>query len=127
MAHVGHRFLSMTSPLGLTRSSPIAFSLEETLSQPFVGIIDVVSEHATIDPEKLLHQPVCVSLRQSEALKRKVRGLVRRSPPRCPAGGTRSATDLRSFRPVVPVADRGLPHLREQDDEGDRADDLQGA
>ena len=55
--------LSMTSPLGPDALIPTGFGLEEALSQPFTGIIDMVSKQATIDPDKLLHQPVCVSLR----------------------------------------------------------------
>ncbi|MGE4047686.1 MAG: type VI secretion system Vgr family protein [Acetobacteraceae bacterium] len=70
--------LSMTSPLGRNVLVPTSFVLQEAMSEPFLGIIDLVSDRATIDPDKLLHQPVSVTMRVGTNVTREVRGLVRR-------------------------------------------------
>ena len=77
MSYPAAPFLSMTSPLGPKALIPTAFGLEEALSQPFTGVIDLVSEQEKIDPFRLLHQPVCVSLSLPGKKTRKVHGLVR--------------------------------------------------
>jgi type VI secretion system secreted protein VgrG len=87
MRTLGTSTFSMTSPLGQDALVPTRFSLEETLSEPFRCIIDVVSEHKSIDPEKMLHQPVCVSVWQFENLKREVQGLVQQFASLGPLGG----------------------------------------
>lgn len=69
--------LSMTSPLAPDALIPTAFGLEEALSQPFTGVLDLVSKHNNIDPNRLLYQPVSVSLALDKAPVRTVHGLVR--------------------------------------------------
>src|SRR3984885_2841476 len=70
--------LSMTSPLGKDVLIPTAFAAEEALSQPFLCAIDLVSARDQIDPDDLLHRPVCLILRLTECPPRYVHGLVRR-------------------------------------------------
>jgi type VI secretion system secreted protein VgrG len=86
MQNPGVSILSMTSPLGKDALLPTAFGLEEALSQPYICIVDLVSERETIDPDKLLHQPVCVSLQLFNTHARKVHGLVRRFAATGPLG-----------------------------------------
>ncbi len=73
-----HALLSMTSPLGADELVPTALGLEEALDEPFLCVLDMVSSKATIDPNTLLHQPVCITLRLSADVSRHVHGLVRR-------------------------------------------------
>jgi type VI secretion system secreted protein VgrG len=70
--------LSMTSPLGQGVLIPASVELEEALSEPFVCSADVVSVRDQIDPDDLLHQPVCLTLKLTECPARHVHGLVRR-------------------------------------------------
>ena len=72
-----HAFLSMTSPLGKDVLVPVALRLEEAVNRPFLGVLEVVSSRAQIDPDALLHQPVCVALRRTGAPVRYVHGRVR--------------------------------------------------
>jgi type VI secretion system secreted protein VgrG len=73
-----HALMSMTSPLGANVLVPTALELEEGLSEPFLCTLDMVSARQSIDPNDLLHQPVCVTLRSNPDASRKVHGLVRR-------------------------------------------------
>lgn len=73
----GKRLLSMTSPLGPDVLVPVGFELEEALSQPFLGVAELISTRESIDPDKLLHQPVCMSLNLRNGVSRQVHGLVR--------------------------------------------------
>lgn len=70
--------ISMTSPLGANVLVPTALQLDEALSEPFLCTLDMVSARESIDPDDLLHQPVCVTLRSNPDFSRKVHGLVRR-------------------------------------------------
>ncbi len=54
--------LSMTSSLGPDVLTPAAMELEEALSEPFICAVDVVSARDQIDPDDLLHRPVCLTL-----------------------------------------------------------------
>jgi type VI secretion system secreted protein VgrG len=71
------RLLSMTSPLGPDVLVPVGFELEEGLSKPFAGVVELISTRESIDPDKLLHQPVCVSMNLPGGVSRQVHGLVR--------------------------------------------------
>ena len=73
-----HATLSMTSPLGKDVLVPTMFRCEEALSEPFLAIVDVVSARESIDPDSLLHQPVCVALQPRGEDPRILHGLVRR-------------------------------------------------
>jgi type VI secretion system secreted protein VgrG len=54
--------LTMTSPLGADALIPIGLSAREAISQLFLFEIRAVSQQGIIDPDKLLYQPVCVTL-----------------------------------------------------------------
>jgi type VI secretion system secreted protein VgrG len=69
--------LSLTSPLGPHVLTPAVMDLEEALSEPFLCVVDGVSSLDQIDPDDLLHQPVCVTLTLSDCPPRSVHGLVR--------------------------------------------------
>lgn len=71
------RLLSMTSPLGPDVLVPVGLELEEGLSQPFVGVAELISTRESIDPDGLLHQLVCVSINLRSGISRQVHGLVR--------------------------------------------------
>jgi type VI secretion system secreted protein VgrG len=73
-----HALISMTSPLGANILVPTVLELEEALSEPFLCTLDMVSARESIDPNDLLHQPVCVTLRSTPDASRNVHGLVRR-------------------------------------------------
>ena len=70
--------LSMTSPLGKDVLIPTAFGCEERLGEPYLAVVDVISARASIDPDTLLHRPVCVALRPRNQEPRYLHGLVRR-------------------------------------------------
>jgi len=69
--------LSMTSPLGKDVLIPTAVAAEEALSQPFLCAIDLVSARENIDPDDLLCQPVCLTVRLMDSTPRYIHGLVR--------------------------------------------------
>jgi type VI secretion system secreted protein VgrG len=69
--------LSMTSPFGKDVLIPTAVVAEEALSQPFLCSIDLVSARETIDPDDLLYQPVCLTVRLMDLTPRYIHGLVR--------------------------------------------------
>ena len=73
-----HSMLSMTSPLGSDVLIPTRFTCEEALGEPYLAVVDTVSERASIDPATLLHQPVCVALSPREQEPRYLHGRVRR-------------------------------------------------
>jgi type VI secretion system secreted protein VgrG len=70
--------LSMTSSLGPDVLIPAAMELGEALSEPFLCSVDVASAKGQIDPDDLLHRPVCLVLKLAECTPRYVHGLVRR-------------------------------------------------
>jgi type VI secretion system secreted protein VgrG len=72
-----HALLSMTSPLGNDVLIPTALHGHEALSTPFRGTVDLVSMRQDIDPDDLLHQPVCVMIRLKDCPVRYFHGLVR--------------------------------------------------
>lgn len=59
--------LTMTSPLGPDALIPTFLSAQEGISQTYFFDVHVVSQNGIIDPNKLLNQPVCVTL-QSDGL-----------------------------------------------------------
>jgi type VI secretion system secreted protein VgrG len=59
--------LTMTSPLGANALIPIGLSAQEAISSPFQFDVTVVSVQGTFDPDKLLNQPVCVTLQDRDA------------------------------------------------------------
>jgi type VI secretion system secreted protein VgrG len=73
-----HSLLSMTSPLGRDVLIPTRFTCEEALGEPYLAVVETVSERATVDPASLLHQPVCVALNPRDQEPRYLHGLVRR-------------------------------------------------
>jgi type VI secretion system secreted protein VgrG len=70
--------LSMTSPLGPHVLVPASMELEEALSEPFLCIVNAASSRDQIDPDDLLHQPVCLTVTLSGCSPRHIHGLVRR-------------------------------------------------
>lgn len=71
-------FMSMTSPLGQDVLIPVRLSAEEAISGLFSFSVEVVSEQARIDPNRLLNQTVCVILRRPNQPTRYFNGIVRR-------------------------------------------------
>ena len=70
--------LSMTSPLGANALTPASMEFDEALSEPFLCSLDAVSSRDQIDPDDLLHQPVCLTVTLSDHPPRCIHGLVRR-------------------------------------------------
>ena len=54
--------LTMTSPLGQDVLIPYEFSAREGISEPFLFEIHAFSQQGIFDPDKLLHQMVCVKV-----------------------------------------------------------------
>jgi type VI secretion system secreted protein VgrG len=71
-------FMSMTSPLGQDVLIPVGLSAEEAIGGLFSFSVEVVSEQARIDPNRLLNQAVCVILRRPNQPTRYFNGIVRR-------------------------------------------------
>lgn len=91
--------LSMTSPLGGDVLIPTRLTCEEALGEPYLAIVDTVSQRRTIDPASLLHQPACVALHARDQSPRYIHGLVRRLVA---TGG--QMRDMQGFRlEIVPA------------------------
>jgi type VI secretion system secreted protein VgrG len=69
--------LTMTSPLGGTVLQPVALRASEAISSPFAFWVQMVSEQADIDPDKLLYQPACVTVHRTRSGDRHFHGVVR--------------------------------------------------
>jgi type VI secretion system secreted protein VgrG len=82
----GTALLSLTTPLGANVLLPANMVVEEALSEPFVCSVEAVSAREQIDPDGLLHQPVCLIVRQADCEPRHVHGLVRRFASTGPTG-----------------------------------------
>jgi type VI secretion system secreted protein VgrG len=81
-----HALMSMTSKLGGDVLVPTRFEMVEAINAPFLATVEAVSTRADIDPDALLVQPVCITLRGRSDVPRHVHGLVRRSEARGPVG-----------------------------------------
>ena len=83
--------LTMTSALPADTLIPVSLSAHEALSTPFQFNVEVVCQQDNIDPDKLLHQPACVTLQADGAPIRYFHGIVQTvvagSPIRGLAGG----------------------------------------
>jgi type VI secretion system secreted protein VgrG len=73
-----HSLLSMTSPLGRDVLIPTRFTCDEALGEPYLAVVEAVSDRAAIDPASILYQPVCVALHPRLQAPRYLHGLVRR-------------------------------------------------
>lgn len=89
--------LSMTVAPGPGGLQPIVLRAVEKISEPFLFEIDMVAPKGDIDPDKLLHQPICVTLTQDTMAPRHFHGLVRS----CSAGEMHGAA-FRYCAEVVP-------------------------
>lgn len=72
----GKAQLTMTSSLGPDALIPTRLSAHEGLSQTFSFDVHVVSQNGAIEPDKLLHQPVCVAVQSDGAAIRYFHGIV---------------------------------------------------
>ncbi|MCW3473903.1 type VI secretion system Vgr family protein [Limobrevibacterium gyesilva] len=61
------RLLTMTSPGGVDAMVPVGLRMTEAISEPFTLNLEMTSAGARIDPDKMLFQPVCVTLEFDEA------------------------------------------------------------
>ena len=68
--------LTMTSPLGADVLIPISLSAHEAISTPFQFSVEAVCQHGTVEPNKLLNQPACVTLQANGAAIRHFHGIV---------------------------------------------------
>ena len=68
--------LTMTSPLGEDVLIPTSLAAEEGLSQTFSFKVEAVSQNGSVDPDKLLNQPACVTLQTSGVPVRRFHGIV---------------------------------------------------
>jgi type VI secretion system secreted protein VgrG len=66
----------MTSPLGADILIPTFLSAQEGISQTYFFDVHVVSQNGAVDPDKLLNQPVCVTLQASGTPVRYFQGIV---------------------------------------------------
>jgi uncharacterized protein involved in type VI secretion and phage assembly len=73
-----HSLLSMTSPLGRDVLIPTRFTCDEALGEPYLAVVEAVSDRAAIDPAAILYQPVCIALHPRVQEPRYLHGLVRR-------------------------------------------------
>jgi type VI secretion system secreted protein VgrG len=69
--------LTMTSPLGGTVLQPVALRATERLSAPFVLRVEMVSETADLEADRVLYQPACVTLHRSLSGDRHFHGIIR--------------------------------------------------
>lgn len=68
--------LTMTSPLGPDALIPTRLTAQEGISQPFLFDIEVISQQGQVDADKLLNQPVCVTLQAEGKPLRYFHGIV---------------------------------------------------
>jgi type VI secretion system secreted protein VgrG len=73
-----NRPLRIDTPLGEDALLLASFTGTEAVSAPFSFHLDLYSEQADIDPEKLLRQPVVLRIRTADDDERLIHGLVRR-------------------------------------------------
>src|ERR1700733_2706849 len=66
----------MTSPLAADVLIPTFLSAQEGINQTFVFDVHVVSQNGAVDPDKLLNQPVCVTLQSAGTPVRYFHGIV---------------------------------------------------
>lgn len=80
MAGSTNRLLTMTSPLGSDAFLPVRLHATETISEPFLFVLDMVSTKQSVDPNAMLFQPVCVTVtfeQPSDLPARNFHGIVR--------------------------------------------------
>src|SRR5450631_2269085 len=91
--------MSMTTPLGADALIPTHLVAEEAISQPFRYEITAVSQNGIFDADKLLNQPVCLTLRNisgtAAAPVRYFHGIVQQVRPE---GIVRGATAVDEFQ-----------------------------
>lgn len=68
--------LTMTSPLAADVLIPTFLSAREGISQTFFFDVHVVSQNGAVDPDRLLNQPVCITLQSSGVPVRYFHGIV---------------------------------------------------
>lgn len=68
--------MTITSPLGPDALIVTHLSAHEAISQPFTYELDVVSQNGVVDPDKILNQPVCVTLKAGQTTLRQFHGIV---------------------------------------------------
>jgi len=71
------QFLSLQTALGAGVLQPIAFHAEESINAPYAVTVEAVSDKPTIDPDSVLFQPACLTIRFGTAPARIMQGMVR--------------------------------------------------
>ncbi len=79
--------LTMTSPLGADVLIPVSLSTHEAISTPFLFNVEAVCQQGTVDPNQLLHQPVCVTLQAGGEPLRHFHGIVQSVTSGAPVRG----------------------------------------
>lgn len=73
----GVRLLSLTSALPAGMLRPVAFQADEALSQPFSLRVELVSAEKSIDPDRVLHKPMALTVHRQHEGDRSFHGMVR--------------------------------------------------
>jgi type VI secretion system secreted protein VgrG len=69
--------LSLQTALGAGVLEPVSFRTEELISAPYAVTVEVTSEKAAINPDDVLFQPACLTVKPGTAAPRIFQGLVR--------------------------------------------------
>lgn len=91
----------MTSPLGPDVLIPISLSAHEAVSQPFQFDVEAVCQQGTIDPNKLLNNPACVTLQAQGSPIRYFHGIVQSVSAGAPIRGQAAADAHTMYRIVL--------------------------
>ena len=92
--------LTMTSPLAADVLIPTFLSAREIISQTYFFDVHVVSQNGAVDPDKLLNQPVCVTLQSAGTPVRYFHGIVQTVSSHGMTRGDRKSTRLNSGHPL---------------------------
>lgn len=69
--------LSLQTALGAGVLEPVSFRTEELISAPYAITVEATSENASINPDDVLFQPACLTVKLGTAAPRIFQGLVR--------------------------------------------------
>jgi type VI secretion system secreted protein VgrG len=89
--------MSMTGPLGDDTLVPTLLAAQEVISQPFRFEVTVVCQSGVFDPDRLLNQPACVTLRASGSPVRYFHGIVQSTSAGGPVRGATGAAGQESY------------------------------
>lgn len=77
--------ISIATPLGDGVLFAVALGVEETISEPYVAVADLVSAERRLSLNQLLHATVCITLHRQDWPERQFHGVVRRCVATGPA------------------------------------------